>query len=149
MFRFPLAAPILGYPSVRSTLYRHRQLGQPPIPHSLAELSATLNEGRWSHLKKIHEEGNEGYEGRDFFRGLIGGDAEGWSAAVYISPRLQDTLRNTSRLHMDATFKVLPYELQAYQLLTVHAEYMNQVSFNRYHILFSKYDLFKSVEVGP
>ncbi|XP_054259590.1 uncharacterized protein LOC128984307 [Macrosteles quadrilineatus] len=133
---FPLAAPLIGYPSVRSNLYRLRRQRQPPMPHSLAEFAAILERSDYSHLKGVH--GIE--DAANFFRGLIGGQEEGWTAAVFISPRLQNDpmLQQKTRLQMDATFKVLPQELNAYQLLTIYAEYMHELFPVAYAIMSSK-----------
>lgn len=65
---------------------------------------------------------------RPFFRDIIGGEDVGWEAGVYISPRLSTALAGTERLHMDGTFKTVPANLQAYQLVTIHAEESGYVS---------------------
>ncbi|XP_039292175.1 uncharacterized protein LOC120353258 [Nilaparvata lugens] len=36
-----------------------------------------------------------------------------------------NALRGTERIHIDATFKTVPAQLQAHQLLTIHGEYMH------------------------
>ncbi|XP_039283094.1 uncharacterized protein LOC120351120 [Nilaparvata lugens] len=38
-----------------------------------------------------------------------------------------NALRGTERIHIDATFKTVPAQLQAHQLLTIHGEYMHHV----------------------
>ncbi|KAG8256329.1 hypothetical protein J6590_070939 [Homalodisca vitripennis] len=118
--RFPRAALRIGYPGVRSTIYKYRQRGNPPIPRSLEEFSTILLGDQWRHLSMTIEGGDE-----PLFRGVVGGEAEGWTAAIYVSPRLRTALVNTQRLHIDGTFKVLPEQLHAYQLVTIHGEFLN------------------------
>ncbi|KAG8251051.1 hypothetical protein J6590_088809 [Homalodisca vitripennis] len=92
-----------------------------PIPNSLLD----LQNPRWEELgRTLAEDG----VGQTFFRDVIGpGGQDGWHAAVYLSSRLQVGLINTRRVHLDATYKVLPVQLGAHlQLLTAHAEYLNQ-----------------------
>ncbi|XP_046686325.1 uncharacterized protein LOC124371996, partial [Homalodisca vitripennis] len=120
--RFPRAALRIGYPGVRSTIYKYRQRGNPPIPRSLQEFSTILLGDQWRHLSMTIEGGDE-----PLFRGVVGGEAEGWTAAIYVSPRLRTALVNTQRLHIDGTFKVLPEQLHAYQLVTIHGEFLNHL----------------------
>ncbi|XP_039297484.1 uncharacterized protein LOC120354421 isoform X2 [Nilaparvata lugens] len=116
--RYPRAAVRLGYPSIRSSIYRHRQLIQPPMPHSLHEFGEIIQRDEWRHMMSDRD-------GQPFFRGLIGG--EGWSAAIYLSQKMLNALRGTERIHVDATFKTVPAQLQAQQLLTIHGEYMHHL----------------------
>ncbi|KAG8301060.1 hypothetical protein J6590_061487 [Homalodisca vitripennis] len=114
----------VGFPHVRS-LYRHRSQSFPPVvPNSLQEFAEILQQPQYSELGRSISEDGEAYP---LFRGLIGrGGKQGWSAAAYLSARMQDALSNSRRIHMDATFKVLPLQLGILlQLLTVHVEYLN------------------------
>ncbi|KAG8335666.1 hypothetical protein J6590_063140 [Homalodisca vitripennis] len=117
----------IGFPQVRATLVRCRRLRSRPIPNSLLD----LQNPRWEELgRTLAEDG----VGQTFFRGVIGpGGQDGWHAAVYLSSRLQAGLINTRRVHLDATYKVLPVQLGAHlQLLTAHAEYLNQFNASYY-----------------
>jgi cellulose synthase/poly-beta-1,6-N-acetylglucosamine synthase-like glycosyltransferase len=53
--------------------------------------------------------------------------------------KFKAALKSAQRLHMDATFKVLPQHLGAYQLLTVHADHQNMVSFIEINFYFFLY----------
>ncbi|KAG8277854.1 hypothetical protein J6590_033385 [Homalodisca vitripennis] len=120
------AAVRVGFPQVRS-LYRHRSQSFPPVvPNSLQEFAEILQQPQYSELGRSISEDGEAYPP---FRGLIGrGGKQGWSAAAYLSARMQDALSNSRRIQMDATFKVLPLQLGILlQLLTVHVEYLNYV----------------------
>ncbi|KAG8334975.1 hypothetical protein J6590_079154 [Homalodisca vitripennis] len=127
---FPRAALRIGYPGVRSTIYKYRQRGNPPIPRSLEEFSTILLGDQWRHLSMTIEGGDE-----PLFRGVVGGEAEGWTAAIYVSPRLRTALVNTQRLHIDGTFKVLPEQLHAYQLVTIHGEFLNHAIYRMHRQL--------------
>lgn len=122
--RFPDAARDVGFPAMRSSIYRYRKYAVPPVPHSLVEFAATLRSPLWAQYIELLNDP----ERRPFFRQLIGGEAVGWMAAVFLSERLGNALDGTQRIHMDATFKTMPQDLHAYQLLTIHAEHMNFVS---------------------
>ncbi|KAG8265363.1 hypothetical protein J6590_096211 [Homalodisca vitripennis] len=128
--RFPRAALRIGYPGVRSTIYKHRQRGNPPIPRSLEEFSTILLGDQWRHLSMTIEGGDE-----PLFRGVVGGEAEGWTAAIYDSLQLRTALVNTQRLHVDGTYKVLPEQLHAYQLVTIHGEFLNHTIYRMHRQL--------------
>ncbi|KAG8335670.1 hypothetical protein J6590_063144 [Homalodisca vitripennis] len=119
--QYPRAAVRIGFPQVRATFARCRRLRSRPIPNSLLD----LQNPRWEELGRTLAEDSVG---QTFFRDVIGpGGQDGWHAAVYLSSRLQVGLINTRRVHLDATYKVLPVQLGAHlQLLTAHAEYLNQ-----------------------
>lgn len=107
---------------------RHRSIHVPRIPHSLEEFGETLLSDQW--LQELNVCHNDELR-RPFFREVLRGVGEQhgeWMAGIYLSARLATSLAGTARIHMDATFKTLPVHLQAYQLLTVHAEYMHYVS---------------------
>lgn len=108
---------------MRSFIYHYKSLGVPPIPHSLAELAATLQSEQWAHWNLLLNDAEQ----RPYFQQLLGGEEMGWTAAVYVSHRMIAALVGTQRLHMDATFKTLPQELRAYQMLSTYAEHMNHV----------------------
>ncbi|KAG8330184.1 hypothetical protein J6590_068795 [Homalodisca vitripennis] len=95
----------------------------PDVLHFKAELKRRAATERRLSPRKIFDEVS--------LQGIIGpGDEQGCSAAEYLqSARLQEALSNSRRIHMDATFKVLPLQLGTrLQLLTVHAEYLNYLS---------------------
>nr|CAD7427877.1 unnamed protein product [Timema monikensis] len=62
----------------------------------------------------------------------------GFEAVVFMSPVLSDVLQSTSRIHVDATFKVLPRQLQAKQLLTIHRIQNNKLFTCAYVIMTRK-----------
>ncbi|KAG8256332.1 hypothetical protein J6590_070942 [Homalodisca vitripennis] len=61
-------------------------------------------------------------------------EVEEWTAAIYVSQRLRTALVNTSTfvLHIDGRFKLLPEQLHAYQLVTIHeaaeSSYLQSIS---------------------
>ncbi|XP_054261604.1 uncharacterized protein LOC128985771 [Macrosteles quadrilineatus] len=119
--RFPLAAVRVGFPGMRSALYRQRNLGLPTIPNRLEEFCNILHSEEWGHLNCcLAEEGHS-----QFFQTTIGGNEEDWTAGVYPSRRLAGCSPGEhlpSHLHIDATFKTVPRNLGATQLLNIHTE---------------------------
>lgn len=59
---------------------------------------------------------------------LIEDATDDWTAVLFISPKMLEVLGTTNSVHVDATFQVVPAELHAYQLMTVHVLFMNHVS---------------------
>ncbi|KAG8335672.1 hypothetical protein J6590_063146 [Homalodisca vitripennis] len=110
-----LYSPI-GILELRGTLARCRRLRSRPIPNYLLDFGNTLQNPRWEELgRTLAEDG----VGQTFFRGVIGpGGQDEWHAAVYLSSRLQAGLINTRRVHLDATYKVLPLFPVAFVIMT-------------------------------
>lgn len=96
-----------------------RKKNKPPIPHSISEMSRML-EGEWAHLGLTLGENPE-----PFYVACI--ESTDSSCAIFASPSLIEMMNQSQDIHIDATFKVVPTELNGYQFCTIHAVYMDMV----------------------
>lgn len=104
-------------------MYREKEKSVPPVPHNLQEYAQTLQHEEWESFGKT-----KGNPPEPFFHTLIEDATDDWTAVLFISPKMLEVLGTTNSVHIDATFQVVPAELHAYQLMTVHVLFMNHVS---------------------
>lgn len=120
VFRNPEAATSVTYEEVRYKMKRERSALQPPMPEDLTEYGHLIE---LYHLERSHHE-----PPLRFYHTVIRNDEENWVACFFVSPKLRSLLNHSERIHLDATFKVVPRQFDGHQLLTVHGMSSNHVS---------------------
>nr|CAH0103572.1 unnamed protein product [Daphnia galeata] len=99
---------VIGYnPALERAMQRSKRRVQPPIPHSLDEAEALLNDSP-TYRRTLYGEA-------EFFKGRLS-TATG-TAFMFISMAILPLIRTTKEIHADGTFQVVPDLF--YQLLTI------------------------------
>ena len=109
---------------MRSAIERVRSNMYPPVPASLADLGAMLNE---------HQHLSDTLDGTDnIFAGVVHGP--GTTSLVFISRRMRRYMRRVRVVFCDGTFASRPNSPASAQVLQIVAEVDHHVSFQITHI---------------
>ncbi|KAK4880095.1 hypothetical protein RN001_008241 [Aquatica leii] len=107
--------------AIEQMMKRARKHGTPPIPLNFQQIDVILRNPRYRRFSI-----ELGPAERAFYRGIMG--AEGQQVIYLISPTVQHYARQLEtplKLHMDATFSVVPRAGGALQLFVIHYMYNN------------------------
>lgn len=108
---------------MRTRMSNARRSILPSIPETLGDV-ARQYEGRPNDALPA-------IPGQAIFRGGFRDTDDNWGL-IFMSQHSLDLLSVARELHIDGTFKVVPRQPYASQLLTIHIKYMNTVSIDKF-----------------
>lgn len=108
-----MAAANIPYPKLRSAMQAARSSALPRIPHTLSQLHAILSDPANQFL-------TETLDGLDnIYAGASGSTALGTKCLIFISRRMLKYLRKQKKIFADATFNVVPSQLDCCQVWNI------------------------------
>ncbi|XP_034239117.1 uncharacterized protein LOC117644041 [Thrips palmi] len=117
----PVAAAHWHFVKLRPSMDRARASTLPPIPHTLSELAAVLEDQQYSFLTKT-------LDSEDFiFLGKFGQTRDRTRVLIFISRRLMAFMSRMKEVMSDATFSSVPAALDCAQVWTILALRRNHI----------------------
>uniref|UniRef100_A0A1B6DIZ5 FLYWCH-type domain-containing protein n=1 Tax=Clastoptera arizonana TaxID=38151 RepID=A0A1B6DIZ5_9HEMI len=115
---YPLGAKSIGFPSVRTLIYKTRENSRPPIPICLEEYAEILNSENWCMYGLSKDSPPQ-----LFFRKLLVDDQNNYEAiaVVFASFKVTSVMKSVVKtIHIDISTRTVPIFVGVTQLLTIH-----------------------------